>query len=388
MALAVAAPLADVPAGDRLMTPDAGGFRYLTGRPGIVTPEDPLPVVEDALRRYGIRWLILERDFSTRRAGARAGGRGPTRLAVGALITVTVPGRRRRPGPHARGGAVRRVPDPRRRPVRRMSGRGGRAACTSRVVRVAVWARPRADWWRSPSGSLTIAWVPFPPTEGSLYYLDVARNLVTGQGLVTDVLWSYARPPIGVPRPAFDLWLPLASFVAALPDAGRRHEPPGGPAGHGAAGRSSRRSPGLVAREAAHARRAWRPPPDRAAAVGAGVLAALLGPWLVATAGPDSTVPFAVLGTLGAAHRAAAARALGADGRRLAAAGLVLGPGPRPDLPRPPGGRLDRPDACCSWPSPPSGAWSGHGSARPCGSSARSSSAAWSWSCPGWSASS
>ena len=39
---------------------------------------------------------------------------------------------------------------------------------------------------------LTIAWVPFPPTEGSLYYLDVARNLVTGQGLTTDVLWSYA----------------------------------------------------------------------------------------------------------------------------------------------------------------------------------------------------
>jgi len=65
LALAAAAPLADVPADDRLMTPDAGGFRYLTGHPGIVTPEDPLPVVEEALRRYAIRWLILERDFST-----------------------------------------------------------------------------------------------------------------------------------------------------------------------------------------------------------------------------------------------------------------------------------------------------------------------------------
>ncbi len=42
---------------------------------------------------------------------------------------------------------------------------------------------------------VAIAWVPFPPTEGSLYYLDVARNLVQGHGLTTDVLWSYANPP-------------------------------------------------------------------------------------------------------------------------------------------------------------------------------------------------
>lgn len=65
MSLAVAAPLADAPPDDRIMTPDPGGFRYLTGRAGIVTPEDPLPVVEEALRRYDIRWLILERAFST-----------------------------------------------------------------------------------------------------------------------------------------------------------------------------------------------------------------------------------------------------------------------------------------------------------------------------------
>jgi hypothetical protein len=32
------------------------------GRPGIVTPNDPLPVIERALRTYGIRWLVLERD--------------------------------------------------------------------------------------------------------------------------------------------------------------------------------------------------------------------------------------------------------------------------------------------------------------------------------------
>ncbi len=47
---------------DRIMSADAGSFRYLSGHPGIVTPDDPLPVIEDALRRYDIRWLILERD--------------------------------------------------------------------------------------------------------------------------------------------------------------------------------------------------------------------------------------------------------------------------------------------------------------------------------------
>jgi 4-amino-4-deoxy-L-arabinose transferase-like glycosyltransferase len=54
--------LADAPITDRVMSADAGGFRYLSGHPGIVTPDDPLPVVEDALRRYAVRWLILERD--------------------------------------------------------------------------------------------------------------------------------------------------------------------------------------------------------------------------------------------------------------------------------------------------------------------------------------
>jgi hypothetical protein len=63
VALAVAAPLAAVPAGERVMSPDPGAFWYLAGRPGVVTPEDPLPVVEDVLRRYDVRWLILERQF-------------------------------------------------------------------------------------------------------------------------------------------------------------------------------------------------------------------------------------------------------------------------------------------------------------------------------------
>ena len=35
MTLAVAAPLAGTDPTDRVMSPDAGGFRYLTGHPGI-----------------------------------------------------------------------------------------------------------------------------------------------------------------------------------------------------------------------------------------------------------------------------------------------------------------------------------------------------------------
>ncbi|CAN5793105.1 hypothetical protein BH24CHL8_BH24CHL8_01130 [soil metagenome] len=57
----ISAALRDVPAGDRLMSPDAGAYRYHAGRAGIVTPDDPLPVIESALRTYDVRWLVLER---------------------------------------------------------------------------------------------------------------------------------------------------------------------------------------------------------------------------------------------------------------------------------------------------------------------------------------
>lgn len=57
----ILAALASVPAGDRVMSPDPGAYRYHGGRPGILTPYDPLPVIEEAARRYGIRWLAIER---------------------------------------------------------------------------------------------------------------------------------------------------------------------------------------------------------------------------------------------------------------------------------------------------------------------------------------
>ncbi|MGC8634292.1 MAG: hypothetical protein ACP5VP_06455 [Candidatus Limnocylindrales bacterium] len=48
--------------GDRLMSIDSATFEYLTGHGGIVIPNDPLPVIEQAARAYGVRWLILERN--------------------------------------------------------------------------------------------------------------------------------------------------------------------------------------------------------------------------------------------------------------------------------------------------------------------------------------
>lgn len=47
---------------DRLMTIDAAGFKYFTGRGGVVSPDDPIDVIRDVAAGYDIRWLVLERD--------------------------------------------------------------------------------------------------------------------------------------------------------------------------------------------------------------------------------------------------------------------------------------------------------------------------------------
>jgi hypothetical protein len=54
--LAAAAP------GDVVMSADSGAMHYLTGLPAIVTPNDPLPTIEQAMRAYNVRWLVLESE--------------------------------------------------------------------------------------------------------------------------------------------------------------------------------------------------------------------------------------------------------------------------------------------------------------------------------------
>ena len=62
--LALAAELdhLDVPPTDRLMTIDAAGFKYFTGHPGVVSPDDPIETIRAVAQAYDIRWLILERS--------------------------------------------------------------------------------------------------------------------------------------------------------------------------------------------------------------------------------------------------------------------------------------------------------------------------------------
>ncbi len=60
VALAAELDQRGVPADDRIMSLDAAGLKYWTGRPGVVTPNDPIDTIQAVARAYGIRWLVLE----------------------------------------------------------------------------------------------------------------------------------------------------------------------------------------------------------------------------------------------------------------------------------------------------------------------------------------
>ncbi|MEO8437877.1 MAG: glycosyltransferase family 39 protein [Chloroflexota bacterium] len=62
VALAAELDRLGVPATDRLMTIDAGGFKYFTGRGGVVSPDDPIETIRAVADAYDIGWLVLERD--------------------------------------------------------------------------------------------------------------------------------------------------------------------------------------------------------------------------------------------------------------------------------------------------------------------------------------
>ena len=48
---------------ERLMSIDAASLTYWTGRPGIVTPNDPLDTIQAAAKAYDVRWLVLEQTL-------------------------------------------------------------------------------------------------------------------------------------------------------------------------------------------------------------------------------------------------------------------------------------------------------------------------------------
>jgi hypothetical protein len=135
--------------------------------------------------------------------------------------------------------------------------------------------------------------MPFPTTEPSAFYTGVAQNLVAGDGLVTNALWSYATPPLEIPRPAFTLWLPMSTFVsaAAMPVLGSTFW--AAQVGTSLLGALVAPLAWAIAQEAARtqgleARR------RRATAVASGLLAAVLSPLVLGSVVPDSYMPFTV----------------------------------------------------------------------------------------------
>ncbi len=171
--------------------------------------------------------------------------------------------------------------------------------------------------------------IVFPKPEDTAYYVGVARNLTEGRGLVTDALWSYQTPPLVFPHPAFEVWLPLPTFLAAIPMAilGTTFQ---------AAQISSvivgAVVPVLAWRLTADVAAERQLTPDRARtlALGAGFTSAVYLPLLLNSALPDSTMPFAIVVLGGCLLMTRIVRdprgARLADGRLLAL-GVLLGLG-------------------------------------------------------------
>ncbi len=144
--------------------------------------------------------------------------------------------------------------------------------------------------------------IGFPKPEDTAYYVGVARNLVEGRGLISDAIWSYGTPPLAFPRPAFEVWLPLPSLLAAIPLAlsGARAPIPLETAMRAAQVMSTVAGALLAVL-------AWRLGADVAAgrglptgrartlALGAGLTAAVYLPLVLHAALPDSTMLFGVL---------------------------------------------------------------------------------------------
>lgn len=169
--------------------------------------------------------------------------------------------------------------------------------------------------------------IVFPKPEDTAYYVGVARNLVEGRGLVSDAIWSYQTGPLTFPKAAFEVWLPLPTWLIA-----------GSMAVFGVSFGAAQIPVVLVG--AVVPVLAWRLAADVAAerslpigrartlALGTGLTTAVYLPLLLHSVLPDSTMPFAALALLGCLLMTRIARdprgARVTDPRPLAL-GVVLG---------------------------------------------------------------
>jgi len=136
--------------------------------------------------------------------------------------------------------------------------------------------------------------VDFPPSEPSAYYVGVASNMLEGRGLVSDAAWAYPVDLPILPRPAFEQWMPLAAFLAALPMTLLGHTFPAAQLSSVVVGALVAPLGWLMARDAARARGLSA---ERVAtvAVGGGLAAAVMPTLLVADMAPESTTAFTTL---------------------------------------------------------------------------------------------
>ena len=174
--------------------------------------------------------------------------------------------------------------------------------------------------------------ITFPRPEDTAYYVGIARNLLDGRGLVSDAIWSFGTPPLHFPRPAFEVWLPLPTFIDAIPMAIL-----------GSTFRAAQWA--SIVEGAVVTVLAWRLAADvalersmpigraRVLALGTGLTAAVYLPLVLHSVLPDSTMPFAaiVLAVCLLAGRIARSRAgspgvpIRATDPRVRAIGLLLG---------------------------------------------------------------
>src|SRR5512144_2965843 len=57
--------------------------------------------------------------------------------------------------------------------------------------------------------------LPFPQLDDPAGYIQLARNIAAGRGLVSDVLWNYWVSFPAVTHPSNEFWMPLASVLMA-----------------------------------------------------------------------------------------------------------------------------------------------------------------------------
>ncbi len=173
------------------------------------------------------------------------------------------------------------------------------------------------------------AQIVFPKPEDTAYYVGVARNLLEGRGLVSDALWSYATPPLVFPRPAFEVWLPLPTFLAAIPMAILGHTFAAAQVSSVVVGAFVPVLAWRLALDVAD-ERGLDPTRRRWVGLASGLTTAVYLPLLLNSALPDSTMPFAAI-VLGATLLMT--RILRAPGAarladpRLIGLGLLLGLG-------------------------------------------------------------